>query len=123
MPSDHDITDEEAQDYFNILKYLEKNPKESFIPYLIGSVSQNTGLGMYEYIGDVLTKFPKDIVIPHIKNGIKEGNEGCIYRCCWWATDIDAWELGEEIEPLTTHSNEDINEAASSFIKLKSELA
>jgi hypothetical protein len=122
MPSDHEITDAEGAAFSEIIKHFEQNPDPRCIPLLIGAVSKNTGLGMYEHIKFVLMAHSKDEVAPHLRYGLCHGNDGTKYRCCWWACDVDAWELEDVIRPLVDHEDEDIQDAASTFLELKEDL-
>ncbi|MBN1852086.1 MAG: hypothetical protein JW829_05150 [Pirellulales bacterium] len=123
MPGDHEISDEEGETFAEIIKHFEKNPDPRCIPLLIGTVSKNTGLGMYDHIKFVLMAHAREDVILHLREGLLHGNDGTKYRCCWWATDMDAWELEEVIKPLASHEDEDIQDAANAFLELKEELA
>lgn len=123
MPSDFDITDAEGEMYANLLKHFEDCPDDRCVPLLINSVSADTGLGMYEHIKFVLMAHSSDAVIPHLREGLLHGSTGVKYRCCWWAADVDAWELEPLIRPLLQHENEDVHESASAFLELRDELA
>ena len=93
MPFDSAITDEEGEAFAEILEHFEAQHDERCIPLLIHSVSPDTGLGMYEHIKFVLMAYPGEQVVPHIRRGLVDGNDGVRYRCCWWAADVGAWEL------------------------------
>ncbi len=123
MPDDTEITDEEGSTFADIIEHFESNPDRRCIPLLVGAVSENTGLGMYEHIQFALLAHAKADVIPHLREGLRHGNNGTKYRCCWWAIDLDAWELEDLIIPLADHSNEDIRDAARAFIESRGELA
>jgi len=118
MPSDHTITDEEADTFAALLVHFEVRPDERCIPLLINSVSTNTALGVYERIKFVLRAHPRESVVPHLQRGLLSGNDGVRYRCCWWALDVDAWELIDVVRPLTADASEDIREAAQGFVEL-----
>ncbi len=123
MPGDNDISERESSLFMEALEYFQANINPKCIPLFIGSVSTNTGLGMYEHIQFVLMAHQKSEVVPQLRYGLVQGNEGVKYRCCWWAADIDGWELEDVIQPLVFHKDEDIRDAAKSFIKLKHEMA
>ena len=90
MPSDHDICDADCDAFCEVLKLFETHPAPRCLPLLVNSVSQSTGMGMYEDIKYVLLAHDKGDVFPHVLDGLTNGNDGVKYRCCWWATDIDA---------------------------------
>ena len=121
MPSDHTISSEEGEMFVAILEHFQTEHDERCLPLLIHSISSDTGLGMYEHISDVLMAHPRDKVIPQLRRGLESGNDGVRWRCCWWASDIDAWELADVIEPLTMHPDDDVQSAAQAFMELKDE--
>ena len=123
MPDDNDINEKEAETFFNIIKLFEKETDERCIPLLINSVSENTGMGMYENIRFALQNQKREIVINNIRNGLRSNNPGVVYRCCWWAVDLDAWDLIDVIEPLLFNENVDIKDAAEAFVNLRNENA
>jgi hypothetical protein len=123
MPSDDVINNVEAEIYFEIVKLFEKEKDIRCIPLLINSVSENTGMGMYEYISDSLQNQDREKVIESIRIGLRSKKSGVVYRCCWWGVDLDAWELINDIEPLLFNKNADIKEAAGAFVDLRKDYA
>ena len=121
MPSDRAITDEEAATFVVILELFQTEPDERCLPLLIHSVSSDTGLGVYEHIKFVLAAHPREQVVHYLRKGLEDGNYGVLHRCCWWATDVDAWELADLIQPLVAHPDEDVRDAAQAFMELKNE--
>lgn len=118
MPSDAAITAMEAETFASLLKMFEARPDSRCIPLLIKSVSETTGLGMYEHIGFVLQAHPRADVIPRLREGLISGNAGTKYRCCWWAADAGAWELEPQVRQCLEQGNENIRDAAEAFLEL-----
>ena len=123
MPSDEKITQDECDKFIEAINFFKNHQSNECVPLFIFSVSEETGLGMYESISDVLMAQDKEIVKKYLRLGLQTGNDGVKYRCCWWASDIDAWDLEQEISLLINHANEDIRDAAKAFVQLKSEFA
>ena len=123
MPSDRNITDDEAATFVAILHLFEEVKDSRCIPLLINSVSKDTGLGMYEHIEFVLMRYPASEVAPHLRTALKQGNDGVKYRCCWWACALGAWQLDGTIAPLMEHTDVDIRDAAAAFMELRSNRA
>tara|TARA_Y100000034_G_C6717251_1_gene317142 strand:+ start:162 stop:578 length:417 start_codon:yes stop_codon:yes gene_type:complete len=121
MASDTEITQVECNHYLEILSHFEQNPDDRCVSLLINSVGANTGLGMYEKIGDVLLTQNRDVVTNELKFALANSTESVKYRCCWWAADLDIWGVAELIWPLRSSKNEDLKEAAEAYIKLKHE--
>ena len=123
MPGDADVTDDEASVFAAALKYFEAQPDVRCIPLLINSVSQDTGLGIYEHIKFTLMAHPRDAVLPHLERGLRSEQLGVVYRCCWWSADFDAWEFAPLVRSVMTHSDEDVHGAATAFLELADERA
>jgi len=121
MPSDSNITQVECDRFIETLSHFEQNQDDSCVELLINSVGANTGLGMYEKIGDVLLRQNRDVVTVALKSALSNSTESVKYRCCWWAADLDIWHLEDVIWPLRNSKNEDLKEAAEAYIKLKHE--
>ena len=112
MPSEHKINDHEAQQFCEIIELFQKTKNDQCISLLINAVSTETGLGMYEDIRFALQFQNHEMVIPALADGLKSTDPGRASRCCWWAIDIEAWELKKQIEPLLFSQNEDVKESA-----------
>ncbi len=121
MPADVDIAQSQCDCFCGVLEHFRNDPDERCIPLLINCVSNSTGLGMYETIGDVLVKQNREKVVLNLTAGLTNGSDAVKYRCCWWATDIDAWDLEDLVWPLTKSQDEDLSEAAAYYFRLKHE--
>ena len=82
MPSDHQITEHEAQQFCEIIELLQKTKNDQCIPLLINAVSEKTGLGMYEDIRFALQYQNHEMVIPALAEGLKSNDLGRVSRCC-----------------------------------------
>jgi hypothetical protein len=71
MPSDYDISNEEADTYVAVLQHLEENPSAESIPLLIGSLGDGCGLGMYQHVRLVLMKLPRELVARHLRTALE----------------------------------------------------
>ena len=123
MPGDQDLTDDEGDMFAAALKHFEAHPDVRCIPLFINSVSQDTGLGMYEHITFTLRAHPRDAVLPYLEQGLRSEHLGVVYRCCWWSADFGAWEFVPLVRSeVMTRSDEDVREAATAFLELAAEL-
>jgi hypothetical protein len=121
MPADLEITQEEC-DFFNeAINIFAQKPDARCISLFVNSVSKNTGMGMYENISSVLLAHEREDVIPLIRDGLASPSNGVRYRCCWWAVDLDAWELEPNITLLLRDKDEDVRDVAKSYLDLKNE--
>ncbi|NRF72473.1 hypothetical protein HLB44_36540 [Aquincola sp. S2] len=100
MPGDSEISPETADRFIETLRFLEENPHPAAVPFLIGSVSEHTGLGMYEHIGFVLRKLPPYEVAPHLIQALKHGEATTRARAAWWAADCPCPALAKPIRDL-----------------------
>jgi len=124
MPSDHSITAEVADGFIEVLKCLETQPIAEAIPLLIGTVTEETGLGMYEHIKFVLMRFPADVVAPFLIAALEHQNPGRRYRAAWWACDSPSKVLIEPLRSLISkETDEDIIFAATTALEVCEETA
>jgi hypothetical protein len=87
MPGDDVITELQAGQFIAALRLLESRPTQEAIPLLLGSVSPNTGLGMYEHIGFVLRRFHPELVAPHLARLLNHSSAEVRCRAAWWCSD------------------------------------
>ena len=117
MPSDYEISVAEGEYFAAALKYFEAHIDDRCVPLFINAVSAQTGLGMYEHIKFVLMGQRKSVVVEHLKAALKSANPHIVFRACWWAVDVQAAELTEQIRELVKHDDEDVRFAATSFME------
>lgn len=118
MPSDLIITEEQCEQFLCALELFQSVQDPRCVPLLINCISEHTGMGMYEIISDVLINQERRGVIENLKLGLQSPDNAIKYRCCWWALDLDAWELTDLIEPLVASNIDDLRDAAEAFIDI-----
>lgn len=118
MPDDADITQQQCDTFIEAINFFKHHQCNECIVYFIFCISENTGLGMYENISDVLMAQERSCVIKYLRQGLSSNIGSVQYRCCWWAIDINAWDLTPEIQALKEHSNEDMQDVISLFFEL-----
>ena len=121
MPSDEEVTQELCDTFLECMQFFKENPDPKSVALFINSVSEYTGLGMYEVISDVLLKQERTVVLFALKKALNQGNDAIKYRCCWWAIDLNAWCLFNEISGLVSSCNVDLSDAAKAYIELRCE--
>jgi hypothetical protein len=119
MPSDQEVTENLCDTFVECMQFLKKNPEPKSVVLLINTVSEYTGLGMYEMISDVLLKQERTVVLFALKKALNQGNDAVKYRSCWWAIDLNAWCLFKEISALVNSCNTDLSDAAKSYVELR----
>jgi|GEM_PF-3824193 len=117
MPPDVALTSEQCKAFVAAVRYFVAHPDPRCLPLFVGVVGPGTGLGMYEEISLVLWSHDRRQVTACLRVGL-EGSDTEKYRCCWWAADIDAWELAGLVRPLVDHPDVDVQEAALAFLEL-----
>jgi hypothetical protein len=121
MPSDKEVTQDLCDAFLECMLFFKHNPEPKSVSLLINSVSEYTGLGMYEMISDVLLKQERTVVLFALKKALTQGDDAIKYRCCWWAIDLNAWCLFNEISGLVSSCNADLSDAAKAYIELRCE--
>jgi hypothetical protein len=118
MPSDHAITDEEGRMFAETLKHFEAHPDEECIPLFIGSVSGETGLGMYQHIRFIFHRFPHATVGRHILTALRSPDVGVRAWAVDWALDCPWPDLLHELKRICASSqDEDAHELARAAIE------
>jgi hypothetical protein len=113
MPSDRAISDEEGRLFAETLRHFEAQPEEVCIPLFVGSVSGDTGLGMYQQIRFVFQRFPLAMVGPHIRAALRSPDPGVRAWAVDWALDCPWSELLPDLQRICTSSeDEDAHELA-----------
>jgi hypothetical protein len=113
-PSDHAITDAEGRMFAEILKHFEAHLDEACIPLLVGSVSADTGLGMYQHIRFVFHRFPLTTVGPHILAALRNADARVRAWAVDWALDCP-WPDLQRI--CASSEDEDAHELAEAAIE------
>ena len=112
MPSDAVVTAAQADRFIEVLQLLEAYPSEQAIPLLVGSVSETTGLGMYEHIGFVLRKLPVEQVAQHLIPLLEHPMPEVRGRAAWWCSDCPCPLLAMPLmRQLRQEQNEEVRYA------------
>ncbi|RJG36506.1 hypothetical protein [Motilimonas pumila] len=121
MPSDLEITNVQCDLFVASLELFQNSHDVRCIPLFMNCVSEHTGMGMYEIIADVLMNQDRVNVIRGLRDGLQSNDIAIKYRCCWWALELDAWELLPIIEPLVNSDNEDLRDASEAYVNIAGE--
>lgn len=87
MPGDRAITEAEGLAFAAVLRHFEAHPVERCLPLLVGAVSGDTGLGMYQHIRFVFLRFPPSVVGPHIVRALVSPDAGVRRWGVDWSLD------------------------------------
>lgn len=115
MPPDEAVTAEQCDAFVAALRHFESHPDPRCLPLFVGAVGRGTGLGMYEDIPLVLRAHDPAQVAACLRVGL-EGTSEVQSRCCWWAADVEAWELAAVVRPLAGRPDPDVRAAAQAFL-------
>ena len=89
------------------LTYCEAHPDEACIPLFVGSVSGDTGLGMYQHIRFVFHRFPFAVVGPHISAALRNPDPGVRAWAVDWALDCPWPDLLPDLQRICTSSEDE----------------
>ncbi|MGC1273738.1 MAG: HEAT repeat domain-containing protein [Planctomycetaceae bacterium] len=96
-PGNSELTDELCDRYVDALDRLFDVPDTRCVPLLLGSFPDRTGVGMYNRVEDVLTRFPAAVVVPHLEASLRSDRAGVRY---WSAQIAASFPDPRLIEPL-----------------------
>lgn len=71
LPSDDALDSKTIKKYDEARQFFLENPSRKCIPLFLGSFGEGDGLGVYQMIEDVISKYDSDDVIPHIVVNLK----------------------------------------------------
>jgi hypothetical protein len=107
MPDDFAITDTDGATFAAILQHFQEHPDERCIPLLMGSVSEGTGLGMYQHIRFVFHRFPPDVVGPYILGALRSSDPCVRGRGVDWALDCVWPELLPDLQRIVASAEDE----------------
>jgi hypothetical protein len=86
LPSDEELAQDEniLEKYDEIRKYFIKEPDHRCIPLFLGSFGGGDGFGVYQLVEDVMWKFSKDEVLPHLIKALQSPSNDIKY----WSIQI-----------------------------------
>lgn len=70
MPDDSELDTATIRRYDEVRKYFLANPDAQCVPLFINSFGFIDGFGVYQLVEDVLLKFPRSEIVPHLVAGI-----------------------------------------------------
>jgi hypothetical protein len=118
MPGDRAISDAGCEMFVAVLNHFEAHPDERCLPFLVGAVSKDTGLGMYKHIRFVFHRFPLIVVGPHILLALRSADPGVRFWGVDWAIDCPWPNLLPDLERIVVSAEDlDAHELARAAIE------
>lgn len=81
MPTDEEISEEEARKYEEVRKFFIENPDRECVPLFLNSFGGKDGLGIYQMVEDVIMMYSKEIVLPYLLQAFNSSYESIKYWC------------------------------------------
>lgn len=88
--------------------FSDFNYNEECVPLFLNSFGDFDGLGVYQLVGDVITKYPSDIVVPYLMDAIINGADPVKSWCAEIAYYFPDDRLIDCLGTLARHENFDI---------------
>ena len=116
LPDDDDLSDELIAEYDDVRKFFVANPDPRAIGPFLQSFGDGSGYGVYQLVEDVITQFPPEEVVPHLREALRSPHKGVRY----WTLEMvssfpDDSLVGPTAENLT-HPDADVRAAAASAL-------
>lgn len=88
LPSDIELSNNVSivEQYDKVRIFFIENPDGTCIPLFLNSFGGNNGLGIYQLVEDVITKFSPDIVVPYLYQSLQSKN----YFVRYWSSQMVA---------------------------------
>lgn len=112
MPSDDMLTKQEIEKYEEVRKFFLENMDVQSIPLLLNSFGGKDGFGVYQMVEDVIVKFDKEIVLPHILNAFNNKCEYVVYWSVQIAANFPHSDLFMPLVSFLKYDDEDIKMAS-----------
>ena len=116
MPNDENLDTKLIGEYDTVRKFFMSNPDERCIPLFLNSFGDGSGYGVYQLVEDVLKKYSKEMVLPHLLKAIKSNSWGIRYWGTQIALEFSDKSLLSQLEKGIAESDVDIR--ATSIIAL-----
>nr|WP_032672933.1 hypothetical protein [Pseudomonas syringae] len=120
MPTDSQITQEQAETYDEVRIYFIKNPDSKSIELFLRSFGDGDGLGMYQLVEDVFYQCEKSDVVSGIQTVLEDLSipDGVRYWTTQAAAAFPDDALRNGLSLSLASSNEDIREAAELAVEM-----
>jgi len=113
MSPTEELSDQLCEEYDEVRKYFEANPDPRCIPLFLGSFGEGDCHGVYQLVEDVLCKFDRSEVVPHLLRFLRSTETSV--RC--WSADMACnFPHQQLIEPLMSLAKEDDVDVRSAAI-------
>ena len=111
MPDDRHLDKNLIDQYDEARKCFLYAPAVECIPLFLNSFGIGNGLGVYQLIDDVLKKYNRDEVVPHLRTSLNSKHEGVRYWSAQIASNFPSAELIKPLKNLLRDNNRDIRYA------------
>jgi len=116
MPDDNNLSKDIIDQYDDVRKFFLANPDEECISLFLNSFGERDGFGVYQLIEDVIKKFEKSKVLPHLLNALKSDYRSVRYWNAQIASSFPDEKLFEPLKKLLDEHDVDIRFAAITSI-------
>ena len=111
MPADRDLDKEVIGKYDEVRNLFLVYREPECVPLLLNSFGEREGLGVYQLVEDVITKYDNDEVVPHLKSALKSSFRSVRYWNAQIATYFPSIEIFEPLVELLDEDDIDIKYA------------
>lgn len=108
MPNDKNLNESIITTYDEVRKYFLANPDEECLPLFLNSFGEYNGMGVYQLVEDVISRFEHDEVVNCLMEALKSKYNGVKYWCAQICSLFPDRKLIKPLEELLSDSNQDI---------------
>ncbi len=110
LPDDTDLMHHEdlIKTFDHVRRYFIDHPDPACIPLFVNAFGNGMGFGVYQVCDDVFRQFDQSLIVPHLKNALRNPHKGVRWWAAHWSMEYPSAELIEPLEHLlASHEDED----------------
>lgn len=112
LPPTLEMSEDIAEKYDCARKFFLENPDSRCVEYFLNSFGEGDGHGIYQLVGDVLTKYDKSFVLPLLERALSGGVSSVKYWCAQIAEQYPCPQIAPALISLLSNSDSDIRTAS-----------
>lgn len=116
LPDDRDLTEEQATKLDEAMALFRDAPEEAVIPLFLNVFGEGDGFGTYQLVEDVVCKFDKAVVMPHLLAALASPHRSVRFWCAQIAALFPDDALMAPLKGLLESGDEDLKGAAATAL-------
>jgi hypothetical protein len=112
MPDTNVVSDQLLLQLNEVLEYFETHLDQRCIPLLLNVFGEGDGHGVYQMVGFVIRRYPKDVVVPHLRMSLRNSKPAALFWNTQIACGFQSVDLVEPLIEIAISDNDTLREIA-----------